>query len=1046
MNEGSGIERENRLFDELLDLSVPDRDERLDAIRRESPTLAERLQKLLDAHAGAQDTVAVTTPLAIGRTAADVVVTEAHPDTIGQYEIGDVLGEGGMGVVYTANQTSPIRRRVALKLIKAGMDSKAVITRFDRERQTLAKMDHPNVARVLDAGVVPASSLGAGRPYFVMELVDGMPITEYCDTNRLSVTERLEVFIEVCRGIHHAHQKGVIHRDIKPSNVLCVDHDGVTSTKIIDFGIAKAIDAREEATLERTQAGAVVGTPDYMSPEQADGRIDEIDTRSDVYSLGALLYELLCGETVFKLMGRSVGVSAMLRIVIDEPPERPSTRVKSEAPSVFESAERRATSPNTLRRRLQTDLDWIVLKALEKDRDRRYDSVSALADDVARYLRQEPVVAAPPTTMYTVSKFCSRHRVPVLAGAVAFVALSAGLGVALWQAEVARGQSVRALNAEAEVSARLLEVERIADFQGELLSGVDPFRAGIDLSAAVGQGLAEQLESTGLTSEERAEAREVFSTRWSQVNPTDLAVGIIEAQILEPALDSLDSAFSDRPDLRGLMLASIAERFDSLGRFESAIETMQRAVADLESSLGEQHADVLDARYQLAGILLNASSFDEAMEQLQIVLEHSDEGSGLRASVLTRMARVMSSRGGSEDQQQAVTVARQAVEAARLAIEEGADETTPALYALGVALRGADEPEDAAVHLSDVYDDRLERLGPDHPDTLQALSSLASLAYETERFDEAIDLFGQAYRGRARRYGDAHPITTRESASYAEALSAAGRTDEALELGLRTLDRMRDALGPDNPSVLNLLSNMAVAMTNAGRYEEAKALASEALARRLEVFGRDHPRTLISYNIMGFVARRQGNIEESKASLEQALAISRSMFPVGHQDRLIYELNMGGLEYQLGNHDVAVAYYEDVLKDGAAPLGLRHRITSTALRRYTETAANDPQRMVTTLSFVRDVVDARPSATPAERSGIRLELGKASAASGELRNAEVILLEAHEVAAEDPGDTGAAMKAAVADQLAGLYDQLHEAEPEAGHNASAQRWREHSSD
>jgi serine/threonine protein kinase/WD40 repeat protein len=394
----------------------------------------QRIEALLRAHDNAGEFLdnsrAAVTASTLPITTGMVPLTEKPGDRIGRYKLLEQIGEGGCGVVYVAEQEEPVHRRVALKVIKLGMDTRQVVARFEAERQALALMDHPNIAKVLDGGATET-----GRPFFVMELVKGVRITDYCDKNNLSTTERLGLFIQVCHAIQHAHQKGIIHRDIKPSNILVTLHDGVPVPKVIDFGIAKA--TTDQRLTDKTLYTAIeqfIGTPAYMSPEQAELSGLDIDTRSDIYALGVLLYELLTGKTPFDAKRLvEAGLNEIRRIISEEEPPRPSTRLSTlTAEEQTTTAKLRHTDPPKLVHLVRGDLDWIVMKCLEKDRTRRYETANGLADDLERHLGNEPIQARPASNLYRLRKFARRHRLPVVAAGAVTAALIVGLGLAAW--------------------------------------------------------------------------------------------------------------------------------------------------------------------------------------------------------------------------------------------------------------------------------------------------------------------------------------------------------------------------------------------------------------------------------------------------------------------------------------------------------------------------------------------------------------------------------------------------------------------------------------
>ncbi|HEY8509534.1 MAG TPA: serine/threonine-protein kinase, partial [Steroidobacteraceae bacterium] len=459
-----GLQTERALFEACLELPESERESWLTA-HCDDPALRDRVRRLLRAHESAERSDALKPPRELE--------TLTH---IGPYRLLERIGEGAMGEVYLAEQTHPVQRRVALKVIKPGMDSREVIARFELERQTLALMSHPSITHILDAGTTES-----GRPYFAMEYVPGIALTKYCDQHRLTIDERLQLFLQICDAVQHAHQKGVIHRDLKPGNLLVTELNGRPLPKVIDFGIAKATAFEHQPSRAHTRIGHLIGTPEYMSPEQAQLSPLDVDTRADVYSLGVVLHELLTGVLPFQNSGRDATPAMLVQELMTHDPAAPSTRVRT---GPEESAANRSTTPRQLAARLTGDLDWIVLKALEKDRNRRYGSPSELAADIRRHLANEPVLAGPPSTVYRMRKFASRHRLALSLAAGAFIAAIAFGSVMAWQAHqltIQRDQArFHAQRAEASSEFMSLMLEEVGHGD-RTLSPVELIDRGVEL-------------------------------------------------------------------------------------------------------------------------------------------------------------------------------------------------------------------------------------------------------------------------------------------------------------------------------------------------------------------------------------------------------------------------------------------------------------------------------------------------------------------------------------------------------------------------------------
>jgi tetratricopeptide (TPR) repeat protein len=524
-------------------------------------------------------------------------MSEGPGTVIGPYKLLEQIGEGGFGVVFLAEQQYPVHRQVALKILKPGMDSQMGIARFEAERQALALMDHPNISRVLDAGTTDS-----GRPYFVMELVKGVPITDFCDQASLPIRERLELFVAVCGAVQHAHQKGVIHRDIKPSNVLVADCDGQPGPRLIDFGVARAAGLPLTDRTIYTRFAEMVGTPPYMSPEQAGMSSLGIDTRSDVYSLGVLLYELLTGTTPFdRERLRTADYDQMRRIIREEEPVKPSTRMSTLGQAASAVSVNRRSDPKRLRQLFRGELDWIVMKCLEKDRNRRYETAAALAADVRRHLHQESVLACPPTLRYRLRKFVRKHRGVVAAVAAIWLVLASGIIAttrAYWQARAAERQ---ARQAEAEA-------QRTADYLTYDVFALAP------RNAAGGR------------------SREVT---------------IREA--LDVAAPNIDHALGDDPRVEAAVRHVLGVTYRFLGEYDSAQLQLERAIAIRRRALGEEHPATLISQKNLCNVFYAQGRLARAealaLDVLHALRRQLPAGAVEIASTLALLGRILTARG-----------------------------------------------------------------------------------------------------------------------------------------------------------------------------------------------------------------------------------------------------------------------------------------------------------------------------------------------------------------------------------------------------------------
>ncbi len=694
---------------------------------------------------------------------------------MGPYVLRERIGLGGMGEVWKAEQSTPIRRTVAIKLIKAGMDTREVLGRFEAERQALALMDHPCIAKVFDAGTTPE-----GRPYFAMEYVQGSPIDEYCDKRRLNTSERLELFQKVCHGVQHAHQKAVLHRDLKPSNVLVADVDGKPLPKIIDFGVAKATTrALTDATMH-TSLGQLIGTPEYMSPEQAEFTSEDVDTRTDVYSLGVILYELLVGCLPFdSKMLRRAGIEKVFQVLREQDPPKPSTQLTMGTERATETARHRRTEVKRLSNQVRGDLDWIVLRAMDKDRNRRYGSPDALAQDIQRHLDSEPVLAGPPTVRYRASKFVRRHRTGVAVASAAVLALVVFAAVTGIQARTIAQERDRAAAEAAKASA-------MNDFLTQTLASADP---------------------------------------WSGVGPD---VTVVRA--LDAATRNMDNAFAGQPELEASMRTVLGQTYLGLGKVELAAEQIERAIA-IRLELGNRDSHELGLLHSTKAILEQRRANHglavlSAREAARIFETDPRATAEDRLIAFQHLARNL-----MFEQRYAVAESVLGICQELSATPDGrrllASAENLSLRADLVASRDGNAA--AAESLSRRAYDFGRSVDPDAAVLTTYLNNTAQYRSQSGDLEGALADFDEALVLSERIFGRDHP----EYATFVEnrggVLYRLGRPTETLAALETVLDIRRRNLGPDHIDVLRTTINTATVASLAGDREKAVRIFRELL-------------------------------------------------------------------------------------------------------------------------------------------------------------------------------------------------------------------------
>ena len=803
---------------------------------------------------------------------------------LGHYRIEALLGRGGMGDVYRAQQLEPVRRTVALKLLRGQQLDARRVAYFEVERQLLAQMRHPAIAQVFDAGATPD-----GHPYFAMEFIAGSPITDYCDAHALPLRERIALFVRVCEGVQHAHQKGVIHRDLKPGNLLVDEVDGRALPKIIDFGIATAT--------ALTEGREAAGTPDYMSPEQAGGDQALVDTRSDVFALGVVLGELLTGQRPNARGETATSGAHTLRL----PSQQLSTLSPADAGKV---ALARSEPLPRMRRVLRGELDWVVARAMRFERSERYPSAAALAEDLQRFLDGMPVQAAPRTRRYVWRKFAQRHRSGIVAASLVALALVGGLALSVYGLVQARAQ-------RAIAEQRNAQLERVAAFQQSMLEGID--------IESMGAGIARDLRAQ--VARQAPDDVAAFDLALAQASTPDLARSVIDRSILANAERAIGRDFGSDPALAADLRESVARVRVALGLADAAAAGFAEVAGYRARALGEAAPETLKARQEQARALLDASRAKDALAVADAALRNA---TGLPADDPLRIKLRLDQAGaitGLGDRPRA----RQLLEALRADAIRLRGERDPATMDvtndLAILLGRMGEPQAGRQLLEALVPMREQVLGKDHADTLGAQHNLAVMRIMTGDKAGAVALQRELADIQKRRLGAEHPATLGELGNLANMLNDSGKPEDALPVARAVAEARARVLGAEHPQTLRAMLNLSTILARVDRFDDAIALQKQVAGARTRLLGAQHPDTLFIELNRAATLYQAGQPQAALVQLDRILPLARRVLGDRHpQVQMGYDIRAQAAD-ELGDHALAIASYRELLALRETALG-----------------------------------------------------------------------------------------------------------------------------